>query len=151
MRPTQVSAATSHLFGSFLAKAESEPDLEVCVQTRAKDKLFKDNVSSLQHKQTNTMFSGLWAGGQHWPGLGLPMKLLSSFHSAAEPWYFPIVMRKLGPKSLEHWIWAPQSWVIPVVKYLFSMFLFCLSKSNFTFNFEETLLFHNVFMIEGKL
>ena len=79
------------------------------------------------------MFSGLWAGGQHWPGLGLPMKMLSSFHSAAEPWYFPIVMRKLGPKSLEHWIWAPQSWVIPVVKYLFSMFLFCLSKSNFTF------------------
>ena len=41
VRPTQVSAATSHLFGSFLAKAESEPDLEVCVQTRAKEKLFK--------------------------------------------------------------------------------------------------------------
>ena len=54
VRPTQVSAATSHLFGSFLAKAESEPDLEVCVQPVAKEKLFDtyiENYSfSFQHK-----------------------------------------------------------------------------------------------------
>ena len=48
----QVSAATSHIFGSFLAKAESEPDLEVCVQTRAKEKKIKDESFSLQHKQS---------------------------------------------------------------------------------------------------
>ena len=47
MHLTQVSAATSHLFGSFLAKAESEPDLEVCVQPVAKEKLFDTYIENI--------------------------------------------------------------------------------------------------------
>ena len=42
----QVSAATSHIFGSFLAKAESEPDLEVCAKTVAIEKLFETFIEN---------------------------------------------------------------------------------------------------------
>ena len=55
----QVSAATSHIFGSFLAKSESEPDLEVCVQTRAKDKLFKDCLKSSTQTNKHNVFRTL--------------------------------------------------------------------------------------------
>ena len=67
----QVSAATSNLFGSFLAQADSEPDLEVCFHPEG-------------HIMTGcgifswTTFPGFWVGGWSRSGFGVSVNFWPS-------------------------------------------------------------------------